>query len=533
MFKALVYSAAGQGLRAFHVPGYAPQVDGVVMASDAYGPQMIAQPGQYTFPDGSTFKTESESTGMFTTFGLGASAMLGFAAASYALPLYQRRALAAVSAEEPSVESAMVADLAGPIAALSVQGQRVAPLAPLKKRRVTVRSGAPAIAMTVATNSASQSKKMDLIEPVFKEQCEYSGVTLSRYVLEMTRANPDKPDLVELLSVLTAVERACKTISNLVRRAPIESAGLLGLEEGGGSINVQGEEQKKLDVITNTVLKNALRFSGKMAVLASEEEDNPVGVENEDIYARDKEIIVEEGQKYVAVFDPLDGSSNVDANIPTGTIFGIYEEPEGCSINFDEKSGTVADEECLEATLQSGNRLVCAGYCLYSAATSFVLSFGGKTTQGFTYDDSVGEFVLTQPNMQIPARGKPIYSINEANRWQWDEGLRNYITAIQKGEGQTGKQYTARYLGSMVGDIHRTLLYGGIFGYPGDTKNVNGKLRLLYEAAPIAFLMEAAGGKAVTATGERILDIVPTNVHQRVPCFFGSADDVSELESYN
>ena len=170
---------------------------------------------------------------------------------------------------------------------------------------------------------------MDLAEPVFPEVCEYAGVTLSRYVLEMARANPDKPELNELVSVMTSVERACKTISNLVRTAPIQSSGLLGLEEGGGSINVQGEEQKKLDVITNTVLKNALRFSGKMAVLASEEEDAPVGIEDDAAknYGADKgkEVVIEEGQKYVAVFDPLDGSSNVDANIPTGTIFGIYE----------------------------------------------------------------------------------------------------------------------------------------------------------------------------------------------------------------
>merc|ERR1711990_204723 len=172
--------------------------------------------------------------------------------------------------------------------------------------------------------------------------CEYAGVTLSRYVLEMARANPDKPELNELVSVMTSVERACKTISNLVRTAPIESAGLLGLEEGGGSINVQGEEQKKLDVITNTVLKNALRFSGKMAVLASEEEDEPVGVEGDSLPSYKKEVVIEEGQKYVAVFDPLDGSSNVDANIPTGTIFGIYEEPEGCIIDANE-DGVVTD----------------------------------------------------------------------------------------------------------------------------------------------------------------------------------------------
>jgi len=374
--------------------------------------------------------------------------------------------------------------------------------------------------------------RYDLTEPVFPEVCEYAGVTLSRYVLEMARANPDMPELNELVSVMTSVERACKTISNLVRKAPIESAGLLGLEDGGGSINVQGEEQKKLDLITNTVLKNALRFSGKMAVLASEEEDAPV--EADDLPGYNKEVIIEEGQKYVAVFDPLDGSSNVDANIPTGTIFGIYEEPEGCVIDANADGTVDGDElrDCLGATLQSGNKLVVAGYCLYSAATSFVLSFGGKTCQGFTLDESVGEFVLTQPNMQVPTRGKPIYSINEANRWQWEEPLRDYVTAVQKGEGETGKQYTARYLGSMVGDIHRTLLYGGIFGYPADSKNKNGKLRLLYEAAPIAFLMEAAGGLAVGGEGERILEIEPKDVHQRVPCFFGSAEDVSEMRSY-
>ena len=395
------------------------------------------------------------------------------------------------------------------------------------------------MATTEAKNAAGNSLLMDLNEPVFPEVCEYAGVTLSRYVLEMARANPDKPELNELVSVMTAVERACKTISNLVRRSPM--SGLTGLEDGGGSINVQGEEQKKLDLITNTVLKNALKFTGKMGVLASEEEDDPVASQPSDLpgaddYKWNKEVILEESGKYVAVFDPLDGSSNVDANIPTGTIFGIFEEPEGCSVL--NKDGEVMDNECLTATMQSGNKLVVGGYCLYSAATEFVMSFGGKTCQGFTLDEQVGEFVLTKPNMQIPARGKPIYSVNEANRWAWDPELTEYITAIQKGEGETGQQYTSRYIGSMVGDVHRTLLYGGIFGYPGDTKNKNGKLRLLYEAAPMAFIVEAAGGAAVSGAGERILDIDPTDdptgrgVHQRVPIFLGSTDDVTEMRSY-
>merc|ERR1712003_87619 len=236
------------------------------------------------------------------------------------------------------------------------------------------------------------------------------------------------------------------------------------------------------------------------------------------------------GQKYVAVFDPLDGSSNVDANIPTGTIFGIYEEPEGCQIDADG-DGVVDSEEmrdCLSATLQEGNKLVVAGYCLYSAATSFVFSFGGKSCQGFTLDEQVGEFVLTHPNMQVPTRGKPIYSINEANRWMWDPELTEYITTIQKGEGETGKQYSSRYIGSMVGDVHRTLLYGGIFGYAGDKKNPNGKLRLLYEGAPMSFIMEQAGGLSSDGR-QRVMEIVPETVHQRVPMYMGSKNVVQEV----
>jgi len=407
----------------------------------------------------------------------------------------------------------------------------------------TFSTGATVRMTVTAEPEAAKSAELlyDLNEPVFPEVCEFAGVTLSRYVLEMARANPDKPELNELVSVMTAVERACKTISSLVRRSPM--SGLTGLQEGGGAINVQGEEQKKLDVITNTVLKNALKFTGKMGVLASEEEDEPVGMEDDraDTYKWEKEVILEESGKFVAVFDPLDGSSNVDANIPTGTIFGIFEEPEACEVIDGNGDGVVTNDEfkdCMGATMQAGNKLVVGGYCLYSAATEFVMSFGGKTCQGFTLDEQVGEFVLTKPNMQIPARGKPIYSVNEANRWAWDPELTEYITTIQKGEGETGKQYSARYIGSMVGDVHRTLLYGGIFGYPGDSKNPNGKLRLLYEAAPMAFIVEAAGGAAVSGKGERILEIDPTDdptgrgVHQRVPVFLGSKDDVAEMRSY-
>ena len=311
----------------------------------------------------------------------------------------------------------------------------------------------------------------------------------------------------------------------------------MGYADGGGSINVQGEEQKTLDVLTNDVLKRALRFTGKMGVIASEEEEAPVDVlEDEGVGQYSDEAgdaIIDEAGRYTAVFDPLDGSSNVDAGIPTGTIFGIFdmsaaecvlpEVQEGCDDLYSPAveddceglpslKGTSAyelglftpaclcpgavSEECMAATLQPGSSLVASGYCLYSSSTFFALTLGAGV-QIFTLDPHIGEFVLTHPNVAVPQRGA-IYSLNEANRKAWDAPLRTYIEDLQDGNGESGERYTARYIGSMVGDVHRTLLYGGIFGYPADSKNANGKLRLLYEAAPMAFLVEQAGGLALT-----------------------------------
>ena len=355
--------------------------------------------------------------------------------------------------------------------------------------------------------------------PVFDQVCKETGITLSRFMIETAIANPE---LSELESIFSSIETATKTISNLVRRSSL--TGLTGYLDDG-NINIQGEEQKKLDVITNDVLKNALRFTGRMGVLASEEEDVPVEVEDESAARYQKEVLVEQTSgKYVAVFDPLDGSSNVDAGIPTGTIFGIFEDKQDeCDLTADDL------DTCLETTLQPGNSLVASGYVLYSSATHLFMTLGAGT-YGFTYDEHIGEFVLSHPDVKIPARGK-IYSTNEANRWEWDQPLQDYVTAIQKGEGESQTKYSARYIGSMVGDVHRTLLYGGIFGYAADAKNKAGKLRLLYEAAPMAFLVEQAGGVATTGR-DRIMDIEPSNVHQRVPCILGSADDVNELKSY-
>jgi len=375
-------------------------------------------------------------------------------------------------------------------------------------------------------SATAKPKERNVRAPVFDEICSETGVTLSRYMMALSRQNPELRDLESLLG---GIQQACKTIANLVDRASI--TGMIGYEGGGGSINVQGEEQKKLDVVTNDVIKRALKFTGKVGVIASEEEDAPVF--NKDAYrvpggeGKYQKVLADIGSKYVTVFDPLDGSSNVDANIPTGTIFGVYEEAESME-NCVLDEGAV-EGSCLMNTLQPGTSLVASGYCLYSSSVIFVLTVGAGV-DGFTYDRAIGEFVLTHPQIKIPKRGK-IYSMNEANRWDWDKPLQEYVTALQTAQGQTGVKYSSRYIGSMVGDVHRTLLYGGIFGYPADKKNQDGKLRLLYEAAPMGFLMEQAGGLALTGK-TRILDLKPKKVHQRVPFLAGSYDDVMEMRSF-
>ena len=244
--------------------------------------------------------------------------------------------------------------------------------------------------------------------------------------------------------------------------------------------------------------------------------------------AKQTEIVIDEGEKYVAVFDPLDGSSNVDAGIPTGTIIGIYEHDENCVIdeNCVGDECTEQEAQCLANTLQPGTNLVAAAYCLYSSSTFFVLTLGSGT-YGFTLDENIGEFVLSHPNMKIPETSK-IMSFNEANTHMWDEPLQKVVTGWKNGTGKSGETFSSRYIGSMVGDVHRTLLYGGVFGYPADAKNKTGKLRLLYEGAPMSFIMEQAGGLATTGT-ERVMEIVPEIVHQRVPMVMGSKNDIQEI----
>ncbi|CAK9020713.1 6-bisphosphatase [Durusdinium trenchii] len=392
---------------------------------------------------------------------------------------------------------------------------------------------APALAAALGASACAAARRQTTAQRVvdeFEDVCEQTGVTLSRYCIELANRGIIDEDLS---SIFNSIREAAKVISKLVNTAPLKQAELLGLQ---GEINVQGEDQKKLDVITNDVFKNALRYTGKMGTLASEEEDEPVdgarlwegpdGESSEVIPVLSEEFA--DTGKYICVFDPLDGSSNVDAGIPVGTIFGVFQEPDPaeCELPDDLSKGLSEDQQrCLAGTLQPGKSLVAAGYVLYSASTELVLTFG-QGVVGFTLDSSIGEFVMTRPSIKIPARGK-IYSCNQGNINEWDQPMRDYIEAIRKGEGESKKPYSLRYIGSMVGDIHRTLLYGGIFAYPADKKNQDGKLRLLYEGAPMSFIMEQAGGKAITGHS-RVLDIPPVGVHQRVPVILGSAEDVDE-----
>ena len=326
--------------------------------------------------------------------------------------------------------------------------------------------------------------------------------TLTRWLLDHTRQNPSQEDLEALLS---SIAMGCKTISGIVQRAGVD-----GLDGAADTINVQDEQQKQLDIIANEVLKDALRYTGKVGLAASEEEADP--------------MLVEEafGSKYVAVFDPLDGSSNVQAAVATGTIFGIFKQNVECLVDDDDENMDDDQTRCLLNALQPGRSLVAAGYCMYSSSTVLVFSLGDGV-HGFTLDPRSQEFVLSHDDVRIPERG-PYYSFNEGNAKEWDAHVRGYLDSLQGVKG-------SRYVGSMVADVHRTLLYGGIYGYPADTKNKNGKLRLLYEAAPMSFLVEQAGGRC--SDGRRpIMDVVPSSVHQRVPVFLGSSEDVRDLEAF-
>ena len=328
-------------------------------------------------------------------------------------------------------------------------------------------------------------------------------ISLTRYLVEKQRADGLIPGQLRLL--LEVVARACKGISQAVTKGALGSA--LGTAE---SENVQGEIQKKLDIIANEVLIEANEWGGHLAAMASEEMDSIYVVPNR----------YPQGE-YLLLFDPLDGSSNIDVNVSIGTIFSVLKKPD------DHPGVSEAD------FLQAGAKQVAAGYCIYGPQTTLVLTVGDGVAM-FTLDREQGSFVLTKENIQIPADTKE-FSVNMSNMRHWDEPVKRYIDECLQGQdGPREKDFNMRWIASMVSDVHRILTRGGIFMYPWDKREPDkpGKLRLMYEANPMSWLVEQAGG-AATDGRERILDIQPTKLHQRVAVVLGSKNEVERVTSYH
>lgn len=324
-------------------------------------------------------------------------------------------------------------------------------------------------------------------------------MTLERHILEGERLHPEATG--EFSSILHSISLAAKLVWREVTKAGL--VNILGLTD---RMNISGDIVKKLDVFADQTIYRSMDHGGHLCVLASEE--------NEDL------LQIPDGYqkgRYVMLYDPLDGSSNIDANVTIGSIFSIFHRvsPGG--------KGTEAD------VLQPGDKQVAAGYILYGSSMMFVYCTG-HGVHGFTLDPSVGEFLLSHENIRIPARGS-IYSVNEGNAGRWEPGMRRYIEYLKVEDKASGRPYSLRYVGSLVADLHRTLLYGGIYCYPGDTKNPQGKLRLTYECNPLAYIAENAGGAASNGH-QRIMELRPETLHQHTPVFIGSKEEVKLAEEF-
>jgi fructose-1,6-bisphosphatase I len=326
-------------------------------------------------------------------------------------------------------------------------------------------------------------------------------LTLDEFTIQQFRTIPNATG--ELSTLLRDIGRAGKRINTEVNKA-----GLVDILGDAGDVNIQGEEVKKLDVYANNQLIGVLRHGISCAGIASEEMDDIVVFDDE----------VSNNSKYVVMFDPLDGSSNIDVNVSIGTIFGVYKRV--------SQLGTPCT---IDDFLQPGLRQVAAGYIVYGSSTMYVYATR-RGVNGFTLDPSIGEYCLSHPDITLPENGK-IYSVNHGNYYQYSKPVQSYIECCQNKTKENGGPYTNRYIGSMVADLHRTLIKGGIFYYPGTTEKPEGKLRLMYECNPFAFIIEVAGGKATSGSG-RILEIQPLKLHQRTPLFIGSTNMVDECISY-
>ncbi|HOJ03833.1 MAG TPA: class 1 fructose-bisphosphatase [Bacteroidota bacterium] len=324
-------------------------------------------------------------------------------------------------------------------------------------------------------------------------------MTIQRYIAQLEREYPEATG--EFSTLLRNLALAAKIVSREVRRA-----GLVDILGRVQSTNSSGDEVQKLDMYANQIFINSLEAGGQLCVMASEENESIIPIPDEFPCGH-----------YAILFDPLDGSSNISSNVTIGTIFSIYRRVS------EGRHGTTDD------VVQPGHKQVAAGYIMYGSSTIMVVTTGNGV-QGFTLDVTIGSFLLSHPNMTIPKRGTT-YSVNEGNRKLWDEGFQRYIDHLQTPDAANGRPYKARYVGSMIADVHRTLLHGGVFAYPGDSKNPQGKLRLMYEANPMALIVEQAGGMA-TDGHTRLLDIVPDSVHQRTPVFVGSEEDVREAMDF-
>lgn len=327
-------------------------------------------------------------------------------------------------------------------------------------------------------------------------------ITIERHILEQERLFPEATG--ELTGLLYDIALAAKIISREVNKAGL--VGILGL---AGKENVQGEQVMKLDVYANETLIQMNDHTGRLCAMASEESADIIPIPERF-----------PSGKYVLIFDPLDGSSNIDVNVSIGTIFSVHRKV------------STAPRGTLQDFLQPGYKQAAAGYIIYGSSTMMVYTTG-QGVHGFTLDPSVGEFLLSHPNIQIPPQCK-YYSINEGNYYYWSEGVRRYVDYVKTSDKATGRPYSGRYIGALVADFHRNLLAGGIFMYPADAKDPKkprGKLRLLYEAAPLAFIVEQAGGRASDGRQD-IMQIQPESLHQRVPLFIGNRADVDKAEQF-
>lgn len=327
--------------------------------------------------------------------------------------------------------------------------------------------------------------------------------TLTRFLIEEQRRHQDATG--NFIALINDVRLACKRIATLIGKGAL--SGALGEM---GTVNVQGEMQTKLDVLSNDIFVRTNEWGGQLAGMVSEEMEEPYNIPSE--YPRGK---------YLLLFDPLDGSSNADVNVPVGSIFSVLRCPEG------------VEQPREQDFLQPGTQQVCAGYAIYGPSTMLVLSMG-HGVHGFTLDREIGEFMLTHPDLQIPESTSE-FAINASNSRYWESAIKRYVGECQAGAtGPRGRDFNMRWIASLVAETHRILMRGGVFMYPRDRKDLtrHGRLRLLYEANPIGFIVEQAGGRASTGRGP-VLEVVPESLHQRIGFVFGARAEVERIEHYH